>query len=699
MSTFGASDPQQVVFHSFFNGFVSTKSHAPLFRIIFALTKSPTHLLFRRGTAISSLTSIAVKQSRFAFHCLSTTHRTELPTRKQSLFITAMAKKRKHDDAGPTADAAATAAATATTYDKHGTTSITEGSAVMIFPANQESAVFYNPVQVQNRDLSILMISLYAERRAIRRAVQRKKKELNKQRQAETDKEKKMSKEELQNQLKSYEESLDGRELLKDSKEDKGNNDGITVLDALAASGLRSIRYWKEIPGVKHVTINDLEEAAVERAIENLRNNKIDSSVVLDDNAERNYGICVNHGDATHEMYMSRRPQGLQITEKTKLAKKQQPMWDVIDLDPYGSAAPFLDGAVQAVEDGGLLCITCTDMAALGGSHPETAYGRYASLPIQSAKYLQELALRILLHSIATSAAKYGRTLRPILSVGMNFYVRVFVEIYKDKQGVSDLSLINGNVYQSTQCSSFVTIPHGQKGGKNGNGYQSTRLEPWKCPETGASFKVGGPLWLGPLHDQDVVGVALERLADETCESPNMALVATRRRLQGLLTSVSEELDTPLYYTLPGLCQSLRCSSPPLRAFKGAIVNAGYKVSGYHKDPNAVKTDAPGHVVWDIMRAWVEENPLQKKPAEGSVAEKILAIDRTLKEIDWSVPKSLKKQESGTAANANNGKKKKKISRFPLNPEKNWGPKRAATGKRCGDEKAGDKSNETTISR
>ena len=74
----------------------------------------------------------------------------------------------------------------------------------MTFPSNEDSAVFYNPVQVQNRDLSILMISLYTERRAIRRAVQRKKKELNKQRQEETDKEKKMSKEELQKQLKAY---------------------------------------------------------------------------------------------------------------------------------------------------------------------------------------------------------------------------------------------------------------------------------------------------------------------------------------------------------------------------------------------------------------------------------------------------------------------------------------------------------------
>lgn len=35
---------------------------------------------------------------------------------------------------------------------------------------------------------------------------------------------------------------------------------------------------------------------------------------------------------------------------------------DVVDLDPYGTAAPFIDGAVQCVKDGGklgsLLCLS-----------------------------------------------------------------------------------------------------------------------------------------------------------------------------------------------------------------------------------------------------------------------------------------------------------------------------------------------------
>ncbi len=39
----------------------------------------------------------------------------------------------------------------------------------------------------------------------------------------------------------------------------------------------------------------------------------------------------------------------------------------IVDLDPYGSPTPFLDAAVQCTEDGGLMCITCTDMAVLCG--------------------------------------------------------------------------------------------------------------------------------------------------------------------------------------------------------------------------------------------------------------------------------------------------------------------------------------------
>ena len=37
--------------------------------------------------------------------------------------------------------------------------------------------------------------------------------------------------------------------------------------------------------------------------------------------------------------------------------------YEAVDLDPYGSPSQFLDTAVQAVAEGGLMLVTATDMA------------------------------------------------------------------------------------------------------------------------------------------------------------------------------------------------------------------------------------------------------------------------------------------------------------------------------------------------
>lgn len=50
---------------------------------------------------------------------------------------------------------------------------------------------------------------------------------------------------------------------------------GIVILDALAATGLRSIRYLKEIPGVNRVIINDYLPAATEAAKKNVSRNGV----------------------------------------------------------------------------------------------------------------------------------------------------------------------------------------------------------------------------------------------------------------------------------------------------------------------------------------------------------------------------------------------------------------------------------------
>lgn len=68
-------------------------------------------------------------------------------------------------------------------------------------------------------------------------------------------------------------------------------------------------------------------------------------------------------------------------------------------------------------------------------------------------------------------------------------------------------------------------------------------------------------------------------------------------KLQGMLSCVEEELhDVPLYYTLTGLARTLKVDTLNFDKFRNAIVNAGYRMSGTHCNPNGLKTDAPPEV-------------------------------------------------------------------------------------------------------
>eukprot|EP01082_Thalassiosira_pseudonana_P009370 g8316.t1 g8316 contig29:237553-239732(-) len=637
---------------------------------------------------------------------------------------------------------------------------IQEGQITMLYPQS-ENSVFYNPVQVQNRDLSILMIGMYAERRCERLWVAKRRKEVRrdlleqslnnsndgvgvKDKKEETKDERKAKTAQLEKdineQIQKERASIDFTKLTKESSSTTNDDGGggLTILDALAASGLRSLRYWKEIPGVRTVVVNDLDPVAVELARENVGRNGFENDLVKEEDyceslnggginganvdgevggennklSIRPRGIILQVGDASHEMYMSRIPPNLYAHQQTASQRRhQKPQYDVIDLDPYGSASPFLDSAIQAVVNGGLLAVTCTDMAALGGSHPETCYGRYGAFPVQRSGYLQELALRILLYQMSVVAGRYGRTIRPVLSVGMAFYCRVFVEVYDDKAGVNNLSLNHGHLFQSTRCSSFHVTPIGsnelvshrlnnpdtEPNRKLSNVYKNGRGpcdhgEP-VCGETGASYKIGGPLWIGPLHDMDVVNDAVLRLeAAKKNEGVHpsggapMFPLHTATTLHGLLVNVSEELpDVPLYHVLPSLCSAVNSVTIPMMTFRAAVVNAGYRVSSYHKEPAAVKTDAPNTVVWDIIRAWCKEHPPSKRkeskrhrvgeeqgstapPTKPNVdsATAILSKEITTK-VDFTIPKGFGD--------------KKKARRFAVNPEANWGPKRAASGR------------------
>ncbi|KAI8973272.1 N2,N2-dimethylguanosine tRNA methyltransferase [Mycotypha africana] len=498
---------------------------------------------------------------------------------------------------------------------------VTEGKATILFPKKNE--VFYNPVQQFNRDMSIAAIRTWSEIYT----------------QEKIDRlEKKLSRAKDENTAAAIQKNID----------DLKNNDNFTILEALAASGLRSVRYAKEIPKLKQVVCNDIEEEAIEAMKRNIAYNGLSEELVRP-----------NHGDAMRVMY-----------DKVGTNEK----FDVIDLDPYGSAAPFVDGAVQAVAEGGLLCVTCTDLAILAGSmHPETCFGKYGGMPL---KYMfpHEMALRLVLQMLQTSAGRYKRHIVPLVSCSIDFYLRVFVRVYTSPKEVKKSATNMAIVYECSGCHAYTAQPLGKISVKESNGAE--RHTPATGPVVGrfcescnSIHHIGGPAWGAKIHNNEFVKKMLQHVND------NKDCYGTSARMKGMLSVIKEEIDVPFYWTLARLCGTIHCNSIPMVDLNSAILNAGYKVSASHCGKQTIKTDAPPSVMWDIMRAWVKKHPVvMDNISENSPARTILAKEPSI-EVNFT------KHPNAVAES-----KAEHLVRYQMNPTPNWGPKARAGQKRKTDE-------------
>ncbi|XP_063331185.1 tRNA (guanine(26)-N(2))-dimethyltransferase [Pelmatolapia mariae] len=509
-----------------------------------------------------------------------------------------------------------------------GETVVKEGKAAILFPSANE--VFYNPVQEFNRDLTCAVITEFARellaQRGVKVVVPGEQERVV------------VSLSEETNEAEAQTEEKNGSEepAVKAAVGEKCEH-GLRVLEGLAASGLRSVRFALEVPGLQSVTANDFSAKAAALIARNAQYNGV------------SHLLQASCRDASMLMYDMR-------------AKKDR--YDVIDLDPYGSPASFLDAAVQSVSEGGLLCVTCTDMAVMAGNSGETCYSKYGSVSIK-AKYCHEMALRIILHSLDQRAGVYQRYIQPLLSVSVDFYIRVFVRVFTGQATVKNSASKQALVYNCVGCGAF----HLQRmGRRTSNGkhmkYSAATGPPVgpECEHCGQRHQLGGPIWAESIHDLEFVQKVLSAV------SGHPSRFGTSKRIEGVLSMVTEELeDVPLYYTVDNLSSTIHCNTPPLLQFRSALLHAGHRVSLSHACKNAIKTDAPPAAIWDIMRCWEKINPVKReKLSPTSPAFKILSTEPSF-EACFTVRED-----------ANPQSRKRHLTRFQENPQAFWGPKARA---------------------
>ncbi|KAJ5975178.1 tRNA (guanine(26)-N(2))-dimethyltransferase [Penicillium waksmanii] len=561
---------------------------------------------------------------------------------------------------------------------------IKEGLAHILNPPSQEAAskatrrdlktedesqsVFYNPIQQFNRDLSVLAIRAFSEHvvdlkkqkhdlKAKKRTANGGSKGQKRKREDEGDQNQSnkkgevAEKSETENPNEQVEVDVDVEAVgataaptatatatpTNGKQEDSTTTPShqFTILDALSATGLRALRYASEIPLATKIVGNDLSPSAIQSMKTNIDYNELGNR------------IQPNLGDARAYMYT------LGPTER----------FDVIDLDPYGTASPFMDAAVQGVKDGGLLCVTCTDAGVWASTgYAEKAFSLYGGVPIKGS-HSHEGGLRLILNGLAMSAAKYGLSIEPLLSLSIDFYARTFVRVSRSP---AQVKFVAGNTLLHYNCDSgcgawsnqyLASTKH--KLDKRGNpmSYHSLAQAPTAgphCEHCGFKTHLAGPMWGGRLHNPQFIQRILSILPTLDKE-----VYQTVPRLEGMLTTALEEdLDLtpssikpaqpssemtesqsqaqssseypsiiakmdpslrdqyPFYFILGALSKALHCQTPPIDEFRGAIHSIGYRSTRSHAKPNSIRTDAPWSVIWEIMREWVRQHAPVK---EGSI--------------------------------------------------------------------------------
>jgi len=306
-----------------------------------------------------------------------------------------------------------------------------------------------------------------------------------------------------------------------------------TYLDAMAASGIRGVRAANE--GYS-VTCCDIDSEAAELARQNLARNDLDGNV-----ENRNVNALL------HES-----------------------MFDVVDLDPFGTPIPFADAAFATTRN--MVCVTATDTAPLCGAHLQSGIRKYSAVP-QNTDYHPEMGLRTLLSALVRTAARYDVAAEPICSHVSRHYARTYLEL--DHRATEADSLLE-NLGFIHHCEDCLARRHEF-------GHYPTSV-PEECLACGSSRTLtAGPVWLGPVADSEFTESVIDRLTPE---------LDSAARAERLLSTVAEEIDTPTHYDQHRLCKQWGVPANAMDEFVGDLRAAGHEASKAHYSGTAFKTTA-----------------------------------------------------------------------------------------------------------
>jgi tRNA (guanine26-N2/guanine27-N2)-dimethyltransferase len=321
----------------------------------------------------------------------------------------------------------------------------------------------------------------------------------------------------------------------------RGLGRGVTACEPMAGSGVRGIRLALEADGVERVMMGDLSPSAVRLGEMNADRNGVSDRV--------SFRLL----DANLLLSLHCYPGG---------------RLDYVDVDPYGSPAPFMDTAVRSVRNHGVVAFTATDMAPLCGVNPGACVRKYGAAPL-AGEFCHETAVRILTGAVVRAAAVHERAATPLFSYYSDHYVRVYCRLDRGKRRTDSQLSQTGYIKHCPGCLNRETS-------------MDNKAEP--CPSCGSETRVAGPLWLREQSDPEFLSRMLE---DSTLD-----YLVGSKAVRLIRLAVDELGYPPWFYDIDGVCSQMGVRSMATEEALTRIREAGYRVSRTHYGDRAIKTDA-----------------------------------------------------------------------------------------------------------
>lgn len=297
---------------------------------------------------------------------------------------------------------------------------------------------------------------------------------------------------------------------------------GRKALDAMAATGARGVRIANEAEGDFQMVLNDKDAEAAAFIQANIELNSLTNCIV-------------SHDDL-----------------RCHLARQ---VYDYIDLDPFGTPAPFVQPALQGLKRNGVLAVTATDTAPLAGTHAKKCARRYMARPLRTA-FCHETGLRILVGYLAREAAQLDKGVEPLLCFYADHYFRCYLRV-RDSAAAADEALSKlGYLYYDPETHVREFSDEVRKGAH-------------------------GPMWGAAIHDRDTLA---KMSIDPGLQEP--------LRCARYLELWRNELDVPYFYENNELSSMLKLSPPALDRVIEELGKEGH-ASRTHFSPSGFKTDVP----------------------------------------------------------------------------------------------------------